>query len=105
MRTNKTPFSDVCELITFERVEDADGYETETEVKTEVFCSVTKGVTRNEFYKAHQANFQLSITIEVWEDDFNDAERLLFEGKQYKIIRPFPSGHGTIEMVCEEVKR
>lgn len=105
MRTNKTPFTDVCELITMSKITDDDGYDTITETKSEVFCSVRNGVVRDEYYKAMQANTQLSITIEIWEDDFNGAVFLDFEDKRYEIGRVFPSGYGTIEMVCSEVKR
>lgn len=103
-RSNSAPFSDVCEFVTIITAEDADGYETPTETTTEVFCSVC-GVVRSEFYEAMKAGIQMSLSLEVWEDDYNDAELLDFGKKRYKIERTFPTGHGTLQLYCSEVKR
>jgi hypothetical protein len=103
MKSNRTPFSDVCNLITVTATLDADGYETKSEAKVQVFCSVNVGVVRSEFYEALKAGVQLSATVEVWEDDYNAARLLEFDGKRYKIERTYPTGHGTIELTCSEV--
>ena len=106
MKSNKTPFSDICELVTMCAVEDAEGYENNsTETKTQVFCSVNAGVVRSEFYEALKAGVQLSVTVEMWEEDFNGAEYLDYNTKRYKIGRTYPTGHGTLELNCSEVKR
>ena len=52
MRTNNTPFTDICELITTTETIDADGYPSATEEGRQVFCSVCNGVVRSEFYEA-----------------------------------------------------
>lgn len=105
MKSNRTPFSDVCELLTTETVIDADGYETQTEIAVQVFCSVNTGVVRSEYYEAMKAGLQLSVTIEIWEEEYNGAQHIRFDGKKYKVGRTFPTGHGTIEITCSEVKR
>lgn len=105
MKSNRTPFSDVCELVTITATQDADGYKTTVETKTQVFCSVNVGVVRSEFYEALKAGVKLSVTIEVWQEDYNNATLLEFDGKRYKIERTYPTGHGTLEMTCSEVVR
>lgn len=103
MKSNRTPFSDVCDLVVTSADNDPEGYETTTETKTQVFCSVNSGVVRSEFYAALKAGVKLSVTIEVWEDDFNGADKVNFGEKVYKIERTYPTGYGTIELNCSEV--
>jgi len=106
MRTNRTPFTDVCELVKRTPTRDSDGYETSVvETKTEVFCSIIGGVARTEMYEALRSGIKLSATAEIWEDDY-DGERILkHETQEYSIVRVYPSGHGTLELSLEEVTR
>jgi hypothetical protein len=103
MKSNRTPFSDVCELVVVTISKDADGYDVNTETKAQVFCSVNTGAVRSEFYEALKAGVKLSITVEVWQDDYNNATMLDFDEKRYKIERVYPTGHGTLELTCSEV--
>lgn len=103
MKSNRTPFSDVCELVTITTTKDSDGYDVNTETKTQVFCSVNIGVVRSEFYEALKAGVKASITVEIWEGDYNSAARIDFSGKRYKVERTYPTGHGTLELTCSEV--
>lgn len=106
MRTNNTPFTDICTLIAQERQNGGDGYtDAVVERVREVFCSICDGVTRGEFYEAYKAGVKLALTVEIHEGDYN-AERLLeYDGKRYQIIRTYPSGYGTLECTCAEVVR
>lgn len=103
MKSNRTPFSDVCELVATAKTKDADGYDVITETKTQVFCSVNIGVVRSEFYEALKAGIKASITVEIWEDDYNSAALIDFNSKRYKVERTYPTGHGTLELTCSEV--
>ena len=105
MNSNRTPFTDVCELVTVEKKPDADGYKTPTEQKKEIFCSVNTGVVRSEFYAAYKAGVRLDVTVELWEQDY-DGQRLMdYTGKRYDVVRAYPTGHGTLELTCSEVVR
>lgn len=106
MRTNNTPFTDICTLIAQKKSKGGDGYtDTDAETAREVLCSVCDGVTRSEFYEAYKAGLKLTLTVEIHEGDYN-AERLLeHDGKRYQIIRTYPSGYGTMECTCAEVVR
>lgn len=105
MRSNKTPFTDVCELIKITRTPDGSGFVTVDEESREIFCSVSVGVVRSEFWESAKAGVKLSVTIEIWEDDYGGEEIVGYEGGRYKIERAYPTGHGTLELACSEVVR
>lgn len=105
MRSNNTPFTDVCSLISVTTTKDADGYDTTAETSREIFCSVSDGVVRSEYYEAMKAGVKLSATVEVWQDDYQ-KETLLEHGEtRYKVERVYPTGNGTLELSCSEVVR
>lgn len=105
MRSNNTPFADVCSLISTVATKDADGYDTVTETFRDVFCSISDGVVRSEYYEAMKAGIRLSITVEVWQDDYQKETLLDHNKTRYKIERTYPTGNGTLELSCSEVVR
>lgn len=105
MKSNRTPFSDVCSLIAVTKIPATGRHYSTEETATEIFCSVSKGVARTEFYEAMKAGKKLTATFEIYEDEYDGQELLEHEGKRYKIARTFPTGHGTLELSCEEVIR
>lgn len=102
-RTNRAPFTDLCYLRSTEKVYDETRHYEEKPVKREVFCSVTNGVVRSEFYEAFKAGVQLSITVEVWEDDYEQEKQLEYNDTRYNVQRVYPTGYGTLELSCAEV--
>lgn len=105
MRSNRAPFTDLCTLIALEISKDEDGYDSIDEIKREIFCSVSDGVSRSEFYEAMKAGVKLSATIEVNDGDYDKEQILEHEGIRYKIERVYPTGYGTLELSCSEVVR
>ena len=105
MRSNRAPFTDLCTLIRLEISKDEDGYDSINEIKREIFCSVSDGVSRSEFYEAMKAGVKLSATIEVNDGDYDKEQILEHEGTRYKIERVYPTGYGTLELSCSEVVR
>ena len=105
MRSNRAPFTDLCTLIRLEISKDEDGYDSINEIKREIFCSVSDGVSRSEFYEAMKAGVKLSATIEVNDGDYDKEQILELEGTRYKIERVYPTGYGTLELSCSEVVR
>ena len=99
MKSNRTPFTDLCKLIAVKKT-----YETE-DVPTEVFCSVSQGVGRTEFYEALKAGVRLSLVVEVNEFDYDGQTVLEHDGHRYSIERTYPTGYGTLELSCAEVTR
>lgn len=105
MKSNKTPFADVCSLIAVTEISDSSKHYTTEETATEVFCSVSVGVTRSEFYEAMKAGIKLTATFEVYEDDYTGQALLEHDQTRYRVLRAFPTGYGTLELSCEEVLR
>lgn len=103
--TNRTPWSDVCSLITTVSVSDTDGYRTETETSRDIFCTFTNGASRAEYYEAMKAGVRVSATVEIWEDDFQNERLLEHDGVRYEIGRVWPTGRGTLELSLSEVWR
>lgn len=103
MRSNRIPFTDICQLVAVSNLRDADGYSTVRETARQVFCSIIAGVSRAEMYEALKAGIKLSATAEIWEDDYNHESQLEHDGVRYKIIRCYPTGNGTLELALEEV--
>lgn len=105
MKSNRAPFTDVCSLIAVTKIPDGSKHYITEETATEVFCSVSIGVTRSEFYEAMKAGIKLTATFEVYEDDYTGQELLEHNQTRYRVLRAFPTGYGTLELSCEEVTR
>lgn len=105
MKTNRTPFTDECKLITQVKTPDGKGHYTTTETETELLCSVSAGVARMEFYEAYKAGVALSGTVEISEENYSKQRLLELDGVRYDILRVWPTGHGTLELTIAEVVR
>lgn len=105
MRSNKTPFTDIVELINASKTVDVDGYETETLTYKQVYCSVIDGVTRSEFYEAYKAGLRVDITVELHEADYEKNKQLKYNDIVFDIVRAYPTGYGTLELTCKEAIR
>ena len=119
MRKNThTPWSDVAELVTFDFVQDAQGFEylapTEDEqgreqpgapTKRQVFCNFEEGVSQNEFYLSHKEGLRASASIELWTADYNGEQFVDFGGRHYKVLRGFVSAFDVTTLILTEVIR
>lgn len=109
MRSNNPPMTDICTLIREVKTPDTTRHYKTSDSGREVFCSVSDGVVRSEFYDAAKAGIRLSATIEVWEQDYEGETIAEYtaEGKnvRYQIQRVYPTGYGTLELSCSEVTR
>lgn len=103
--TNRTPWTDVCELIATVSVSDTEGYETVTETPREICCTFCEGAARAEYYEAMKAGVRISATVEVWEDDWQHERLLEHEGVRYEIGRVWSTGRGTLQLSLTEVWR
>lgn len=107
------PWSDVCDLITFSSVKDADGYEELTEVKHRMFCNWEDGVSQSEFYLSDKAGMRASAQVELHKVDLIEAwpsgmggERFVdFNGVRYRVLRNFPQSFDTQTLILTEVIR
>lgn len=105
LQTNRTPWTDELSLLSYEDTQDSAGYDTRTEISTDVSCCFSSGVARGEFYEAMKAGLRASCSAEVWEDDYEDQARARADGRLYNVIRHYPTGRGTVMLILEEVQR
>jgi len=105
--SNRTPMTDVAELIRTEIAADSEGVETTTETgRRQIFCTVSQGVVRAEYYEALRNGIILCATVECWEQDYEGEKLLELNGRRYRIERSYPTGYGFLELYCaEETKR
>lgn len=104
MKTNRTPFTDVCKLLRIVESRDENGYVSQSEeLGEEIFCSISQGTIISEFYEAQKAGIRLSGMAEIWEEEYNREQLLEYEGRRFNIVRVHPTGHGTVELTLEEV--
>ena len=83
-------------------VEDEIGNMVPVTIENTVFCS-KKSVTRNEFYSAANTGLKPSIIFVVHPFEYEDEEKVIFEGKKYNVIRSYQSGLEELEITCERV--
>lgn len=94
------------DVVTLEAVEiggDGEGYPAETVTATEVFADV-QSARRSEFYAAKQIGVNLAIVVKLRAADYNDQERLVWNGKRYKVERAYTSAREVYELNCSEYK-
>lgn len=93
-------FRDVIDLIFLEENENVNGFPvTSIKAKRTIFAN-KKSVQRNEFYLASQQGFKLSLMFEIRAIEYNSENYLLFQEKQYEIVRAYEKGE-LMELVCQ----
>lgn len=82
---------------------DDDGFPLPGEVQREPILANKLSVRSSEYWQANQSGVNLSYVFEVHTFEYNDEERLVFEGEPHVIKRTFEKGD-LIELVCERFK-
>lgn len=72
------------------------------EVKIDIFCNV-KSVSKNEFYNAATAGLKPSLVFIVHSYEYDNEEKVEFEGVKYNVIRTYVVNSEEIELTCEKV--
>lgn len=94
------------DVVTLEAVTpgtDAEGYPQETVKTTDVFADV-QSTKRSEFYAAKQIGINLAITVKLRAADYDGQERLVWNGKRYKVERAYTEAREMYELNCSEFK-
>lgn len=68
----------------------------------EVYCNV-KSISRNEFYKASTGGFKPSLVFIIHSFEYENEEKVNFEGSIYNVIRTYMINTEEIELTCEKV--
>lgn len=96
-------FSEVIELVTFDTIVDNNGFEVNTELKTEVFAD-KKSIRSNEFYEAQKLGYKLSVMFVIKPYEYNAQEYIYYKNQKYKVERTYEKDSENIEIVCSKVK-
>ena len=75
-------------------------HETTTKTQRLVLCTV-KRVRQSEYYEAHNAGFRPEYQFDLTAaEDYHDESTLIYEGKEYDIIRTFEKPAGGLEIIA-----
>ena len=75
-------------------------HEATTKTKRLVLCTV-KRVRQSEYYEAHNAGFSPEYQFDLTAaEDYHGEKSLMFEGKEYGIIRTFEKTAGGLEIIA-----
>lgn len=96
-------FSDRITLRTETVTQDDYGSPVVTYTNTDVWAN-RKSVKRAEFYAANANGIDLTVTFEVHVEDYSGQKNILFEGKEYVVVRTYQTGDGKIELSCSDKK-
>lgn len=98
------------ELIIVRRTKDKDGFQIEEKIGFPVFAEEVS-TARTEFYQAMRAGIQVKITLQIRQEDYENAflledekklyaSKIIYEGQEYDIIRTYKKGKSKIELTC-----
>ncbi|MEN2765679.1 phage head closure protein [Ornithinibacillus xuwenensis] len=62
-----------------------------------------KSVTRNEFYSAGNTGLKPEIVFNMFRFEYEGDESIIFQNKEYKVIRSYVINSKEIELICEKV--
>lgn len=59
-------------------------------------------VGQAEFYRAANQRLKPNFVFEIYEEEFNNADLLIYEGIEYTIIRTYQRTLDRLELICEK---
>lgn len=83
-------------------IEDEIGNQIPVETRTTVLCSL-KSVGRSEFYDAAASGLKPEMVFVIHGYEYNNQQRVEFEGVKYRVIRTYQADFEEMELVCERV--
>lgn len=90
---------DLIELIRIDSLVDDYGDQVHLKTKTTVFAN-KKSVRQSEFYKLLATGLKPEIMFEVRSTEYSGQENLVYDNKEYVIIRTYTANGETTELVC-----
>jgi len=95
-------WSDELTLIKDAYTFDDIGNQISSHVKNTVFCDV-KSISRSEFYNAATTGLKPSLVFIVHNCEYDNEEKVEYEGNVFKVIRTYIKNTEEIELTCEKV--
>lgn len=75
-------------------------HETPARTQRLVLCTVKK-VRQSEYYEANNAGFRPELQFDLTAaEDYHDESTLIYEGKEYDIIRTYEKNAGGLEIIA-----
>lgn len=93
---------DEIDLISFTTSQNELGDDIKTKVYKSVFAN-KKSVRQSEFYQAAQTGLRPQLMFIIREIDYNEEQRLRYDGNEYTIIRHYSQNEETCELVCDSL--
>ncbi|MEG1686635.1 MAG: phage head closure protein [Angelakisella sp.] len=81
--------------------QDTDGYPTKSSTSRTIWADV-KTATRSEFYSAAAAGIEVAILFVVRSEDYQNERSVLYQGKEYNVVRTYQKDYGLIELTCSD---
>ncbi len=96
--------NDVITLKSVTEDKDKDGYQiSKTEDAVTVFAE-KKSVTRSEFYSAFQAGVSATAMFVVNSMDYTGQNVVVFNNKEYDVVRTYEADIDNVELTCSDRK-
>lgn len=87
-------------------VQDADGYESKTDVTPrDVRVIFVEGVDAARQTGAGKEGLRRTATVEIWTGDYQNEQQLSHDGKLYNVTKRERTGRGSLLLFLEEVWR
>lgn len=93
-------FRDVIKLIGVTYTTNDLGDYVEVPTEREVFAN-KKSIRQNEFYQAMATGLRPELMFEIRTIDYEDEQKLSYEGKTYSIIRTYDKNGEMTELICQ----
>lgn len=95
-------FKEVIKLISITTSENDMGDPVEIPVEREVFAD-KQSIRQSEFYQAAATGLRPELMFVVRTIDYNQEQKLKYNGKEYTIIRAYDKDGELTELVCQGV--
>src|SRR5690606_6882543 len=90
---------DVIELVSVTWSEDEFGFPIEIKTERQAFAN-KKAVRQSEFYQAAMAGLKPELMFEVRSAEYRGEQTLIYEGKEYTVLRTYDKSGEVMELVC-----
>ena len=92
--------SEVVQLVSVTKTQDAYGVWRETQTFRTVFCQVNS-VTRSEFFEGGRAGLNPEFRVTMFYGDYGGEKTLIYKDKPYAVYRTYIGRNDTIELYVE----
>lgn len=95
-------FDNELTLLGIEYEKDEWGNQKPIPIKKTVLCNL-ESASRSEFYNASVSGYKPELVFIIHTYEYDNEEKVEFEGKEYTIIRTYRKNFEELELVCGQV--